>query len=77
MQWLSIKEHSPKEGNLYLTWSEEGFIELMKYNNGLWRTKRTINAFGPNGTSVSIQITTQDTTNVEYFAELNKPYELP
>ncbi len=77
MQWLSIKEHSPKEGNLYLTWSEEGFIELMEYNNGLWCTKRRINAFGPNGTSVSIQITTQDTTNVEYFAELNKPYELP
>ena len=76
MQWLSIKEHSPKEGNLYLTWSEEGFIELMEYNNGLWCTKRTINAFRPNGTSVSIQITTQDTTNVEYFAELNKPYEL-
>ena len=77
MQWLSIKEHSPKEGNLYLTWSEEGFIELMEYNDGLWCTKRRIKTSGPNGTSVDILIATQNTTNVEYFAELNGPYQLP
>ena len=77
MQWFSIKEHSPKEGNLYLTWSEKGFIELMEYNDGLWCTKRRIKTSGPNGISVDILIATQNTTNVEYFAELNRPYELP